>query len=310
MTLNLSTCNRLIAVFIAIVCVWSSLAFAEKTPHVLIVSNSNDTPYRETISGFKQSAGFSAFKFTELTLAQTQPAAAKQIDTLKPDLIFALGGESIKWASLQTSHIPIIATLVLKEDALKQAPNISGISLNFSLQTQFQWLKKFFPQQTSVAILYNPSENTATINTAKTISQQAGLKLTLIPVVTPKELPYALEQLQKNVEILLAIPDDTVMSVNTAKEVLLASFRNKVPLVGLSDNWVKSGAFYALSWDYIDLGAQCAAMAQKVLNGAPVQTLLPELPRKVTYTINAKIAEHMGMEIPPSLLKQAKMVYN
>jgi putative tryptophan/tyrosine transport system substrate-binding protein len=100
------------------------------------------------------------------------------------------------------------------------------------------------------------------------------------------------------------------MSVNTAQEVLLASFRNKVPLIGLSDNWVKSGAFYALSWDYEDLGRQCAVLAQKLLNGAPVSTVPPEQPRKVTYSINAKIAEHMNMEIPEGILKNAKMVFN
>jgi putative ABC transport system substrate-binding protein len=100
------------------------------------------------------------------------------------------------------------------------------------------------------------------------------------------------------------------MSVNTAKEVLLASFRNKVPLIGVSDNWVKSGAFYALSWDYTDLGLQCADQAIKLLSGTPVRSIPPEHPRKVTYTINTKIAEHMNIDIPESLLKNAKMVFN
>ena len=82
-----------------------------------------------------------------------------------------------------------------------------------------------------------------------------------------------------------------------------------MPLIGLSDNWVKSGAFYALSWDYGDLGQQSAVL-QKILNGATVQSISPEHPHKVTYTVNAKIAEHMNMEVPEDLLKNAKMVFN
>jgi putative ABC transport system substrate-binding protein len=251
-----------------------------------------------------------SMKFTELALPQTQPSSAKQIDGIKPDLIYALGVDSTKWASLQTSTIPIVATMILKDDLFRTSPNITGVSLSYSISTQFQWLKKFFPQSKAVAVLYNPSENTATVKELSKVSEQYGLKLDAIAVATPKELPFALERLATNVELLLAIPDETVMSVNTAKEVLLASFRNKVPLIGLSDNWVKSGAYYSLSWDYEDLGEQSAAMAQKILNGISIKSISPERPRKVTYTINAKIAQHMNMEIPEELLNKAKIVFN
>ena len=290
-------------------CLWSNPILAEKTAHILVVTSSNDAPYQEAISGFKaQLSGQGKPQFTELTLAQAK-ATPKQIEGIKPDLIYALGNEAVQWASVETSRIPIVATMVLKDDVFKKSANVTGVSLGYPFKMRFQWLRKFFPQQKAVAILYNPQENAATIQAATDISQQEGFKLVAIPVETPKELPYALEQLASNVEILFAIPDETVMSVNTAKEVLLASFRNKVPLVGLSDNWVKSGAFYALSWDYADLGRQCAGMAQKLLGGAPVKTVPPEHPRKVAYTINAKIAEHMDMEIPEGLLKNAKMVF-
>ena len=289
---------------------WSPLSIAEKTSQILIISNANDEPYRETVAGFKSQIAASAKPIiTELTLAQIQNAAGNEIERLKPDVIFTMGSESLKWASEKTAQIPIVATMVLKEEAFKGAVNITGVSLSYTLQTQIQWLKKFFPQQSAVAVLYNPAENAGTVKAAKDISQQAGLKLVAIPVETPKELPYALEQLATNIELLLAIPDETVMSVNTAKEVLLASFRNKVPLIGLSDNWVKSGAFYALSWDYSDLGKQSAMMVQKILNGAPVTAVPPEYPRKVTYTVNAKIAEHMNMDISDDLIKNAKKVF-
>jgi putative tryptophan/tyrosine transport system substrate-binding protein len=300
----------LVAIFISC-CLWIAPAFADKTSHVLIVSNSNDAPYQEAVASFKkQLSPQGTLKFTELKVTETQPPSAKQIDGIKPDLIYALGTDAIKWASNQTSSIPIVATMVLKDDMFRQSSNITGVSLGYPLDTQFQWLKKFFPQQKAVAVLYNPAENSAVVREITQVSQQNGLKLVAIPVESPKELPFALEQLANNVELLLAIPDETVMSVNTAKEVLLASFRNKVPLIGLSDNWVKSGAFYALSWDYVDLGQQSAVLAQKILGGATVKSISPEHPRKVTYTINAKIAEHMNMDIPEELVKKAKMVFN
>jgi putative tryptophan/tyrosine transport system substrate-binding protein len=310
MHFNFVTHNRLVLVFIAF-CWWASPSFAEKTSHILIVANSKDFPYQEAIRGFKEQVSLRiTIKFTELILPETKSLSAQQIDDIKPDLIYALGADAIKWASFQTSRIPIVATMVLKDDLFRHSSNISGVSLGYSLSTQFEWLKKFFPQQKAVAVLYNPRENAAIVQEVTHICEQLGLKLVPIPVETPKELPFALEQLANNVELLLAIPDETVMSANTAKEVLLASFRNKVPLIGLSDNWVKSGAFYSLSWDYVDLGQQSAILAQKLLDGTPIKTISSERPRKVTYTVNAKIAEHMNIEIPEELIKKAKMVYN
>lgn len=206
--------------------------------------------------------------------------------------------------------LPIVSTMVLNKDLFKGAKNITGVTLTYPLDIQFQWLKKFFPEQRKVAILYNREENDKIVEDVRKTAEQAGFELIAIPVNTPKQLPFALEQLARNIEILLAIPDEIVMSPKTAKEVLLASFRNRVPLIGISDNWVKSGALYALSWNYDDLGRQCALQAAKILKGIPVQSMPPEFPRKITYTINQKIAEHMRVEIPEALLKNAKIIFN
>ncbi len=308
--------RRLLPVSIIIIiglclCSFPSLIYADQHYRILIVSNSNEEPYRLALDGFmRQLAGSVKAEFSELKLTQIQAEPGDELTHIHPDIIFTLGSEALNWATRQTSRIPIVATMVLKEEAFNHANNVTGVILSYSMQTQIQWLKKFFPQQSTVAILYNPAENAGTVREASQLSRQAGLNLITIPVLTHKELPYALEQLEKNVELLFAIPDETVMSAATAKEVLLASFRNKVPLIGLSDNWVKSGAFYALSWDYNDLGSQCAAQAEKILKGTPVSKVMPEHPRKQTYTVNVKIAEHMNIEISNELLKKSKNVFN
>lgn len=307
---KLSVRSALIVVYMFL-CIGLNSVLAENSTHILVITTSGGTPYQEAVTGFK--ASFPAqikVNFTELTLAQAQLLGVQEIGRIKPELIYALGNNAAQWASEKVTRIPIVVTMLLKDDLLKQSANVTGVSLSYPFKTQFQWLKKFFPQKNTVAILFNPNENAALIKEAKEVSQQTGINLVTIPVGSPKELPFALEQLTNNVEVLLAIHDETVMSANTIKEVLITSFRNKVPLIGLSDNWVKSGAFYALSWDYYDLGKQCADQAQKLLKGSPVGSVHPEHPRKLTYTINAKISEQMNIEVPEDLLKNAKMVFN
>jgi putative ABC transport system substrate-binding protein len=287
---------------------------AEKVLNILIVANSSEEPYLQAIAGFKEQLSKSQkIKATEIFVSQTSDldkALALEIRENKPDLIYSLGGEATESAIKNTSTIPIVSTMILKRFSFKEGLNMTGVYLNYPLTTQFRWLKKFFFEQRKVAIFFNEEENRAVIQEAKKIADQEGLELVAIPVQSPKELPYALEQLRNNIEIIMAIPDEVAMSPKTAKEVLLASFRNRVPLIGLSDNWVKSGALYALSWDYDDLGRQCAIQSDKLIKGAPIQNVPIEYPRKITYSINTKIAEHLNMDISPALLKNAKLIFN
>lgn len=274
---------------------------------VLIVANADGGAYGQVIKGFKTQLA-AGIEYTEM-YKPTGDVIAREINQHKPDLIFALGADASALAQQKSTTIPIISTLVQKEQAFKAA-NSTGVSLVHSFATQVQWLKKFLPDYRKVAVLYNSAENAAAIQAIKKATDQMGLTLIAIPVESPRQLPDALDQLANNIDVLLAIPDEVVLSTATVKEVMLASFRNRVALVGISDNWVKSGALYALSWDYDDLGQQCALQAQKVFAGQAVKSIAPENPRKVTYSINTRIAGDMNVVISDSLLKKAKTIYN
>jgi putative ABC transport system substrate-binding protein len=129
------------------------------------------------------------------------------------------------------------------------------------------------------------------------------------PVDTPKELPAALKNLLRNIDILWALPDRMVLAPQSAKEILLTSFRSRIPVIGASAPWVKGGALYALDWDYVDLGAQNAAMALKIIKGEPINSIPAAEPRAVAYTLNTKTAKHMKLDMPDKITRGAKHVY-
>ena len=72
---------------------------------------------------------------------------------------------------------------------------------------------------------------------------------------------------------------------------------------------MKAGAFYALDWDFTDLGMQCGEMALKVLQGTQINALPPGGPRKVVYAVNQKTARHMKIEIAETLVRSAREVF-
>ncbi len=130
-----------------------------------------------------------------------------------------------------------------------------------------------------------------------------------IPVKHARELPAGLKKLDRAADVLWAIPDKTVYSGKTLKQVLLSSLRSRIPVVGLSGAWVKAGAFYALDRDYHDLGRQNSVIAKKLLAGTSPGKVTPETPTEVAYSLNLKTARHMKAKISDELVAGAAKVY-
>ena len=122
-------------------------------------------------------------------------------------------------------------------------------------------------------------------------------------------MPNVLETVAKRVDVLWAIPDSVVVSPETAKTLLVYSFRNRIPFIGLSSAWVKAGALFALDWDYEDVGAQCGELAIRIFRGTRAGKIAPESPRRVTYSVNRKTAREMRVVLSESVISGAAKVY-
>ena len=108
--------------------------------------------------------------------------------------------------------------------------------------------------------------------------------------------------------MLWGVTDPMVFNPETAKSLLVFSFRHQIPLIGHSTPWVKAGALYALDRDYADIGVQCAEMAEKILAGRSPSTMPPVPPRKIRYTLNRKTAEQMKLDLPERVFRDAAEV--
>ena len=100
-----------------------------------------------------------------------------------------------------------------------------------------------------------------------------------------------------------------VLSRQTAKAILLTSFRNKVPFIAPSSAWVKAGALYSLEVDYNDIGVQTGEMADSVLRGKRVGSITPQEPREVRYSLNLRTAEHMRLKFSGDIVSGAAQVF-
>jgi putative ABC transport system substrate-binding protein len=209
----------------------------------------------------------------------------------------------------ETKGVPIVAALLTTSEEIKASASATGVLLDFPLETQLQWISRVLPECRNIGVIYCPRKNQQKIDTAMRVAQGMGLKLHARKVETPADLPDALEYLAKRVDVLWGLPDELTFTPQTAKQILLFSFRNRIPLVGPSESWVKAGALFSLEWDYRDIGIQCAEMVVKVRQGTQAASIPPAWPRKIMYAINAKTALHMKTEIPEPLINGSHQVF-
>jgi putative ABC transport system substrate-binding protein len=280
---------------------------------VLFVS-SNEAPYQEAVNGLKEylasqsiEAGYEVFSM-DGDAAKTGPAIRK-IKAGGTRLVVTFGSMATEAALREMTEIPVVACMVLRTDNLRKAPNATGVGLEFPLETQFAWMQKLLPDVASIGVIYQPSENQKRIRAAADIARKAGLRLEAYEVDAPQYIPEALDSLSRRAEALWGLADSMTLSPSMAKNILLFSFRNNIPLIGPSAAWVKAGALYSLDWNYADLGAQCGEMAQKILAGAAPSSLPPATPRKVLYSLNLTTARRMKLTVPEPMVRGARQVY-
>jgi putative ABC transport system substrate-binding protein len=279
---------------------------------IAVLISQQASHYEEALSGFKQYFQRQGIQvdFALYPLEEGRAHSEMQnIKKSKPNLIFALGSLATEKAVSEVSDVPIIAGILLKMDPFKKASNVTGVVLEFPIETQFKWLQHILPNSRNIGTIYHPGENQERIESASKIASKMGLKLEAQEIINPQGLPEALNKLSKNSDVFWGIPDSLVLNSQTVKHILLFSFQNRIPFIGLSSSWVKAGALYSLDWDYVDMGMQCGEVAWKVLQGTPTHSIPTATPRKVYYVLNLTTANHMKVKLSDELILGAHQTF-
>ena len=227
-----------------------------------------------------------------------------------PALILALGTKAIESAHSLFPDTPLVSSMILNGDNIpkSRAPSVS-ILLQIPPATQMHWLAQFLPEVKKVGILYDPEQSSDVIRAFQDLPMTKGIEIIPVKVNSAKQLRSSLQYISTHTDALLAIPDGSVYSGKTAKEVLLFTYRNRIPFVGLSATWVKAGALYALEANYSDIGKKSAESAHQLLSGQPVAKPPLISNDNVSYTINSRTAKHLRLDIETNLISGSLKVF-
>lgn len=278
---------------------------------VVVVVSQDAPPYRAALSSFQRAMGAEKTPVGVRVLqleGDSDRAPRLMGSSPKPDLVLTLGTLATRESLHRYRGVPVVAGMILSPDELKGAPNATGVFLQFPVETELEWLSRLVPSIRRVGIIYHSEESKARVLEAERLAAGVNLDIQAYQIDRPQELPDALENLADRADALWGVTDPMVFNPETAKSLLVFSFRHQIPLIGHSTPWVRAGALYALDRDYSDIGAQCAEMAEKILAGQSPGSMPPVPPRKVRYALNRKTAEQMKLTLTDRVFREAAEV--
>ncbi len=281
------------------------------------VIKSLDLPeYNLAYEGFINGLTETGHSVTPLTyvLERGDSANAALMETIHstaPDLILALGTRAAREASKHLGHVPIIYSMVLtppEDPASTARDNMTGATLTIPLSVQIDELKRAFPTLQHIGIISDPERTRALADSAADLCRRNGLTAHIGWARGETEVPDAVRLLKDSIEVLLMIPDETVLTPRSSRFIIFELIKSGVPVVGLSSAYVKAGALMSLDCNYTDIGRQSAELAIRVLAGQKPGQLPFTIPRSYTRSLNVKIMEHVRIRLDEKVIRDSNAV--
>ncbi len=304
---------RVPGILLAIALVALVLAVAPAAAGTVAVLLSSDADeYKEALRGFKEAAGHQVVAVYDM---EADPDQARKLladieRKVKPDLIFAVGTWALQAVAGRTD-IPIVYAMVLNPPSLVGVgvKNVTGASMNVPVEQPLRVLKQLGPQVKRIGVIYNKARTGYLVKEAEAVARDEGLQLVAREVASPKEVLPALESLQDGIDALWILPDETILAQAVVQQMLLFSYRRKIPVLGLSDRHAQMGALLSLSFaSSEDIGRQAGEAAKAVLAGKAPGQIPYTTARKTNLVVNLKAAQKLGVEIPRPVVARATSV--
>lgn len=280
---------------------------------IALIKSYDSEPYDAAISGFLNSCDNEVTAYNLDGESGGSTDLISSITRSRPDLIVAIGVLAAEFAQQKFSNVPVLYAMVPEPQAYNlTGSNIAGISLDIPIERQLTVYRSMVKDLKSLGAIYDPEESGAFVEDARAVADRLGLVLHTRQVESRKQVPAALRSLLREEQIgaLWMIPDETVLTTESFKFLLLSSFENNLPFLAASDIFVKVGALASLTPDYTDVGRQGCELATALKNGEVSFAKLDAVgPAKINLSINLRTAQKIGLTIPEDVIATAEIVY-
>ena len=287
-------------------------------PLIYLVKNQTLPAYEEAIEAITSEL-ISTYDIEEVIINRKNVVSVtSMLKKSRPKLIISVGTKATKLLQTKLKRQPILFTMVFRPHrtelvkSLKfPGKNATGVALDIPLELQFETLRKVFPYWKRIGTLYTPYLDQDLIDEATKIAETHGFTLLSREVYSKDQIQKQLETLfREQIQLLWSTADQKIYSKKSLQYILLSLNRFKVPYMGLSNSYLKLGAYFSMDPDPTAIGTKTAHMAHRMITKRQMPMITPvEFPDKVNYSVNEKVMTQFGFKMTPDILEGADLLY-
>lgn len=278
----------------------------------LVIVSSDTTPAyadaaRALSSALKQQ-GYADDQVRRVTAAELS-GAFKLGPAPGARVFVALGAEASTVLAQSPVMVPVICALiprssfarVLRASNRKASSQFTAIYLDQPLYRQLALVRLALPQARRLGVLAGP-DSASRLSALKLLSSGTELTVVGARVDAGSSLFSALKQVLDDSDVLLALADPLVYNSNSIQNILLSTFRAKVPMIGFSPAYLRAGALLSLHTTPAQTGLQAAVLVNDVLRDRS----LPSNPLESAdfeVGVNEHVARAMNVALDAAVLR-------
>jgi ABC-type uncharacterized transport system substrate-binding protein len=193
-------------------------------------------------------------------------------------------------------------------------PRLTGTSMEVPVGEQLRLFMLARPRLQRLGILVCTATPVAvaTGRAAEAAARGMGLKVILATVrdERPELLDNPLTTLEGEGVQALFLPTDPVLAAPRNLEIICARMLNdRMPVMVPFSSSVTYGALISYHADSAEVGRQAGRQAGRILSGAAVRDVPPEIPKVKRLTLNLRVAQTLDLPLSRHLLSQAHDLY-
>ena len=245
---------------------------------------------------------------------------AGELLAMQPDAVFAFSSVAVAALQRENRSVPIVFTAIsdpvgsgFVQSLARPGGNATGFT-NFVPTMAAKWLevlKEIAPQVRHAALLFNPQTAPYVSDYYRRPFEAAapafGVRASAAIVHEMPEIEAAMAALAREPGGGLVVPPDNFSYVHRSMIFALAA-RYRLPAVYPFRFMAREGGLVSYGVDLGETFLRAAEYIDRILGGAKPADLAVQAPTKFELAINLKVANALGLEVPPMLLARADEV--
>lgn len=289
-----------------LLCTGQALA---KTYRILIVSSGSSAIYADMIDTLQTAVANSAVlretntqvAFTVAFLNGTAATVPLQEKARQQDLLLTIGQGAIIAAAEISPSLPVIATLIPKQTydhyrATFRKANIksTAIFIDNPPERQIALARLLLGNTQKLGVLIGENSPEGEIESAL---RKMGSRYHIETVKRTDNLISKLSYVLSDTDVFMAFPDAQIFNRDTAKNILLTTYRRRTPVIAYSASYVKAGALAAVYSTAQQIAEQTADTLIRILASGLNFPEQGSHPKYFEIAINRNVAKSLVIPV-------------